>query len=121
MNNYLIEQLRECETDYNFGLIIGKAADALEVQDKRIAELEAALLVRLDREVLNDIWRNRAESAESAVKRLAKALEEAWREGYHDGIGDGHPLSSGGHRWRDSEAVEALDDPVVKRILEETP
>lgn len=41
------------------------AADAFETQGRRIAELEAALLVRLDRKVLNDDWRNRAEKAES--------------------------------------------------------
>lgn len=92
----------------------------LRTKAERIAELEAALLVRLDRKVLNDTWKIRAEKVESAVKRLAEALKEAWHEGYHDGIGDGHPLSSGGHRWKDSEAVEALDDPIVKSILEGT-
>ena len=93
--------------------------DELREADERIADLEGmnSAYLKWHEDVVRPSLADREEARE-AVKRLAEALEDAWREGYSDGIGDGHPLSSGGHRWKDSEAAQALANPVVQRIVE---
>ncbi len=59
----------------------------------------------------------RAACAEE-IERLRGLVEDAWLEGYSDGVSDGHPVS--GHRsfWVDSHARRELG--VKRETLEET-
>lgn len=69
----LIKRLRECEYDYSFGLLMGKAANALEAQAERIAELEAEAEKWLQRASDNG---HRAEKAEADLAAALAALDE---------------------------------------------
>ncbi len=84
MTDCLIKRLRECVGDYSFSLLIGKAADALEAQAKRIAELESEVSRWKDnfakvQERERQEW-GRAEKAEAHLGNLLAMLH---RDGGH--------------------------------------
>lgn len=75
MSGDLTKRLRECETDYNFGLLMGRAADALEAQAKRIAELDVSIEGHIEGRIDNA---KRAEKIEADLAAARATL--SWVE-----------------------------------------